>query len=92
MKGTPRQWYPYVLAILLAAVFTFALALLAQGLDVDTFGEGLGLGLLTAIGFVLTSHGVNYTFEGRSARLLAINAGYPLISYCVVGVMLALWR
>ncbi len=22
----------------------------------------------------------------------AINAGYPLISYCVIGVLLALWR
>ena len=92
MKGTSRAWYPYVVAIVLAAVFTFALALLAQGLDADTFGEGLGLGLLAAIGFVFTSHGVNYTFEGRSVRLLAINVGYPLISYCVIGVLLALWR
>ncbi len=92
VKGTSRAWYPYVVAIVLAAVFTFALALLAQGLDADTFGEGLGLGLLAAIGFVFTSHGVNYTFEGRSLRLLAINVGYPLISYCVIGVLLALWR
>ncbi|WP_419553208.1 DUF1761 domain-containing protein [Candidatus Poriferisodalis sp.] len=92
MKGTPRQWYPYVVAIVLALVFTLGLALLAQGLDVDTFGEGLGLGLLVAVGFVLTSNGINYTFEGRSLRLFAINAGYPLISYCVIGVMLALWR
>ncbi len=92
MKGTHRQWSPYVVAIVLAAVFTFALALLAQGLDADTFGEGLALGLLAAIGFVVTSHGVNYTFEGRSVRLLAINTGYPLISYCVIGVLLALWR
>ena len=92
MKGTSRQWYPYVLALVLALVFTLGLALLSQGLDVDTFGEGLGLGLLTAVAFVLTSHGVNYAFEGRSFRLFAINAGYPLISYCVIGVLLALWR
>lgn len=92
MKGTPRQWYPYVVALVLAFVFTLGLALLAQGLGVDSFGEGLGLGLLAAVGFVLTSHGVNYTFEGRSLRLFAINAGYPLVSYCVIGVLLALWR
>ena len=92
MKGTPRQWYPYVVAMVLALVFTLGLALLAQGLDVDTFGEGLGLGLLAAVGFVLTSNGINYAFEGRSLRLFAINAGYPLISYCVIGVLLALWR
>ena len=92
MKGTPRQWYPYVLAIVLAFIFTLALALLGQGLDTDSFGEGLGLGLLAGVGFVLTSHAVNYAFEGRSRRLWAINAGYPLISYCVIGVLLALWR
>ena len=92
MKGTPRQWYPYVLAIVLAFVFTLALALLGQGLEVDSFGEGLGLGVLAAVGFVLTSNGINYAFEGRSLRLLAINTGYPLISYSVIGVLLALWR
>ncbi len=92
MKGTPRQWYPYVLAIVLAFVFTLVLALLGQGLDTDSFGEGLGLGLMAGAGFVLTSHGINYAFEGRSLRLWAINAGYPLISYSVIGVLLALWR
>ena len=69
-----------------------ALALLGQGLDVDSFGEGLGLGVLAAVGFVVTSNGINYAFEGRSFRLLAINAGYPLVSYSVIGVLLALWQ
>ena len=38
MKGTPRQWYPYVLAIILAFVFTLGLALLVQGMEVDGAG------------------------------------------------------
>ena len=32
MKGTPRQWYPYVVAVVSGIVFTLVLALLAQGL------------------------------------------------------------
>lgn len=91
MKGTSRQWVPYVVAIALAIVFTLGLALLVQGMDADNAGEGLGLGVLAAVGFVLTSHGVNYAFEGRSLKLLAINVGYPLISYALIGLLLAVW-
>ncbi len=91
MKGTSRQWLPYVVAIVLAIVFTLGLALLVQGMGADNAGEGLGLGVLAAVGFVLTSHGVNYAFEGRSLKLLAINFGYPLISYALIGLLLAVW-
>ena len=92
MKGTPRQWYPYVIAIVLAIVFTLGLALLVQGMEATNAGEGLLLGVLAAVGFVLTSHGVNYAFEGRSLKLLAINTGYPLISYAAIGILLAVWN
>ncbi len=91
MKGTPQQWVPYVVAIVLAIVFTLGLALLVQGMEADNAGEGLGLGVLAAVGFVVTSHGVNYAFEGRSLKLLAINSGYPLVSYAVIGIVLAVW-
>lgn len=91
MKGTPQQWVPYVVAIVLAIVFTLGLALLVQGMQADNAGDGLLLGLLVAVGFVVTSHGVNYAFEGRSLKLLAINAGYPLISYAAIGLLLAVW-
>ena len=91
MKGTSRQWYPYVLAVVSGIVFTLVLALLAQGLGADSAGEGLGLGLLAAVGFIFTSNAINYAFEGRSLRLFAINGGYPLISYSVIGILLAVW-
>ena len=91
MKGTPRQWYPYVLAVGAAIVFTLVLALLAQGLGADGAGEGLGLGLLAAIGFIFTSNAINYSFEGRSLKLFLINGGYPLVSYSLIGILLATW-
>ena len=91
MKGTPRAWYPYVVAVVSAVVFTMGLALLAQGLGADTAGEGLLLGLLVAIGFIFTANAINYAFEGRSLKLFLINAGYPLISYSAIGILLAVW-
>ena len=91
MKGTPRQWYPYVLAVVSAVVFTLGLALLVQGLGADSAGEGLGLGVLAAVGFIFTSNAINYAFEGRSLKLFLINGGYPLISYSVIGLLLGAW-
>ncbi len=91
MKGTPRQWYPYVIAVVAAVVFTTSLALLIQGLGAEGAGEGLGLGVLAAVGFIFTSNAINYAFEGRSLRLFFINGGYPLISYSVIGILLATW-
>ncbi len=92
MRGTPRQWYPYVIAIVSAIVFTICLALVLQGLEADSAGAGLGVGLLAAVGFIATSHAINYAFEGRSFKLFLMNCGYPLVSYSVIGILLAVWN
>ena len=91
MKGTPMQWLPYVIAIVSALVFTFVLALLIQGLEANNAVEGLLLGLLVAVGAVVTAYATTYSFESRSLRLFLINSGYPLISYAIIGLLLAAW-
>ena len=92
MKGTARQWYPYVIAIVSALVFTFVLALLIQGMGAENVVDGLILGLLASVGFILTSYATTYGFEGRSLKLFLINSGYPLISYALIGILLAAWQ
>ena len=92
MKGTARQWYPYLIAIVSALVFTFVLALLIQGMGAENVVDGLMLGLLASIGFILTSYATTYSFEGRSLKLFLINSGYPLISYALIGILLAAWQ
>ena len=92
MKGTSRQWYPYVVAIVSALIFTLGLALLVRGMGAEDFVGGLILGLLAAIAFIVTSYATTYSFEGRSLRLFLINIGYPLISYAIIGVLLAVWQ
>ena len=91
MKGTTMQWFPYVVAIVSALVFTFVLALLIQGMDASGAAEGLLLGLLVSIGAIATSYATTYSFESRSLRLLLINTGYPVISYAIIGILLAAW-
>lgn len=88
-KGTPAYWRPYVLAVICGLIFSLGLALIIQGLGVETAAGGLFVGFLAAVAFVVTSHAVNYSFEGRSFKLLLINSGYPLISYSLIGAILA---
>ena len=92
MKGTPRQWYPYVVAIVGALVFTFGLAVLVQGMEADGVVDGLTLGLLASVAFIVTSYATTYSFEGRGLKVFLINIGYPLISYSVIGILLAAWQ
>ena len=44
MKGTPRQWYPYVIAIASAFVFVLGLAVLIQALGAEGPIDGLVVG------------------------------------------------
>ena len=92
VRGTARQWYPYIVAIVSALVFTVGLAVVIQGLGAEGVVEGLILGLLAAIGFIATSYATTYSFEGRSLKLFLINTGYPVISYGIIGVLLAVWQ
>ena len=92
MKGTARMWYPYVVAIVSALIFTLGLAVVMQGMGAEDFVDGLILGLLAAVGFIATSYATTYSFEGRSLKLFLINSGYPLISYAIIGVLLAVWQ
>lgn len=92
MKGTSRQWYPYVIAAGSALIFTFALALLMGAVGAEGILEGLFFGVMASVCFVLTAYATTYSFENRSLRLFLINSGYPLISYAVIGVLLGVWQ
>ncbi len=92
MKGTPRQWYPYVIAIASAFVFVLGLAVLIQALGAEGPIDGLLVGLLAAVAFILSTSAMNYAFEGRSLCLYGINNGYHVLAFAVIGVVLGAWQ
>jgi hypothetical protein len=47
--------------------------------------------LACAIGLVGTSLGIQYLFERRSFTFWAINAGYHLVQFLLIALVLALW-
>jgi Protein of unknown function (DUF1761) len=45
-----------------------------------------------ALAFIVTAFGVNYLFAGRSVKLWAIDSGYYLVTYTLMGVIFAWLR
>lgn len=50
---------------------------------------GLIAGLLVGVGWVATAIGTNYLFEHRSMKLFLINAGYNIVTFALMGLILA---
>jgi hypothetical protein len=75
---------------------SFLLQLLAA-LSLDFFiGEqgvsfGVFAGAMTGIFFVATAFGVVYLFEQRPLSRWAVNAGYHVVSFTMMGAILGAW-
>jgi hypothetical protein len=75
----------------------FALQLFAAYFMGHVFATYGGLSakstILTALGlalaFVVTAFGVNYLFAGRSLKLWAIDSGYYVVTYTLMGAIFA---
>ena len=81
----------YILAVVASAVIALTLAVLVQAtgaVDID----GLTVGAIAGIGLVATTLGTISAFEKRSLRLYAINAGYPVVMFALIGALLGYWQ
>ena len=76
-----------------AFVMTFiAATLLAVVIgDHKSLASGLHWGLIVGLGWVSTSFATNYLFERRSFKLWLVNAGYNVVLFTVMGVVIGLW-
>jgi surface polysaccharide O-acyltransferase-like enzyme len=82
----------YIVTFIGSFLMAYALARIIWYAQATTLVAGALIGLLAWLGFVATTHGANYLFEGRPSRLFGINTGYPLVSLIIIGAMLAVWR
>ena len=90
-KGTSAQMQGYAVAAVGALIFTLALAIIWQLAGITELLDGLILGLVAAIGLIATTQLAAYMFEGRPFKLYLINIGYSVVSFALIGMMLAVW-
>ncbi|HEY1991696.1 MAG TPA: DUF1761 domain-containing protein [Gammaproteobacteria bacterium] len=55
----------------------------------EGFWHGLWVGLMGGL-LVAAATGINFLFEGRSFRHFLINAGYDVLGFCLMGMILSL--
>ena len=85
------------LALLLVPTFlgyvvtTIVIALLVEGLGVDTDQEGITLGVTLGVGFGVAGSLVNQLYERKGSSYWLINGLNAVIAYTIVAVILALW-
>ena len=81
----------YIIAIIASILIALTLALFVEATGAKNM-DGLVLGLIAGIGFVATTVGSMAAFEKRSLKLYLMNAGYPVITFTIIGVMLGFWQ
>ena len=81
----------YIVAVLASIVIAMALATLIQSTGATDL-EGLTIALVAGVGFVATTLAASYAFEYRSLKLYLMNAGYPVISFAIIGIVLGFWQ
>lgn len=87
-KANPAKTFG--LSFLLAWIMSYNLAFFL-GSPGTTWQWGLTAGLLTAI-WVAGMFIVIALFEQRSFRYMAINCGYTIVYFAVIGLILGIWR
>ncbi|MGA7097686.1 MAG: DUF1761 domain-containing protein [Acidimicrobiia bacterium] len=89
--GTPD---PMMFVVNLVGWFVAAtvLGLIAKGIGASTFLDGVVLGLVAWVGFVVTNRVVAIYYEGSGWAIARVNGPYNLLGYVVMGVILAVWQ
>ena len=78
----------------LSFVFTLIGAvLLAAMMPVDAgIGGGMTLGAIVGAGFIATSMGTNAQFARQPTSLWLIDAGYMVVVYILMGLIIGVWH
>jgi hypothetical protein len=79
------------LAFVLALVMAANLAAFLSGPD-TTVAWGATAGALTGIGWIMPAIATLALFERRAFAYVAINAGYFIVAFIVMGAILGAWR
>jgi len=91
LSGRPT-WPLYVGALICNLIIAFVMAWIFVQVGVRGVVQGLCWAAMLWFGFVATVMATNYSFELRSLKLLALDAGCPLVGMLVTGAILGAWR
>lgn len=75
----------FVLMLIAAAILAIVLG------PAPDVARSVGAGFVIGVGWVATSFGVNYLFAGRRFALFAVDAGYNVVLFSAMGLIIGLF-
>jgi hypothetical protein len=82
----------YFVAFVGALITAFGLNYIVQVSGDTTFGAGMECGLLAWLAFVVPVLLTQVLWENKPVKLYILNIGYYLVTFALVGGVLAVWR
>jgi Protein of unknown function (DUF1761) len=82
----------YMLSLIASVLSAAVLGKIIAIATIHTPLYGIKMGLAVWLGFVTTVQLTNALFMRQPAKLYAINTGYQLVCYVVMGAIMAVWR
>ena len=85
----------YALPALFYLISAIATGMLARATGSDTFGEGIVLGLVVAIGYALMVNMTDAIFDPNKPQPMVwflITGAYHLVGLLIVAVLVSIWR
>jgi hypothetical protein len=82
----------YMLSLVASVISAAVLGKIIAVAAINTPLYGMKVGLAVWLGFVTTVQLTNALFMRQPAKLYAINTGYQLVCYVVMGAIMAAWR
>lgn len=80
------------MSIFASVNIVITLAMIVQLTGASAAAEGVLLGLLVGVGFVVSTQLPNYTFESRSLKIYVVNVGDPVVTFTTIGLLLTVWQ
>ena len=81
----------FITALVMAYVPEYALYFASAYLGVSGVSAGLSTGFWNWLAFVMPVTAGVFLWEGKPFKLFALNAGYFLVSLCLMGIVLSMW-
>lgn len=84
-------WINYLVTFAFSLLTILAFALIFAAVQVDSLAAACGWSLLLFVGFNLHRAVKSLLWETAPLKLVAIDYGYDLVAYLIIGVILVVW-
>jgi hypothetical protein len=82
----------YIWALILSFIAAYGIARICLWTQCRGIWDGIVIGLLAGVCFVLTTMGINDLFERRPCTLSIINILYHIVGFIVIGIIVGVWH